>query len=429
MSEDAPGGSLPRGGESSGASFARELAQARPMVVAALSAHFGDLDAGEAAYAAACVALTQSGAKPESLAGWLITVGKRKGIDRLRQHGARQRADDGAMELAQMEEDDMANDWRNVIELPEPIEDERLRLIFICCHPALALEARAALALKVICGLAVPAIAELFVTSESTMFARITRAKAKIAGARVSFELPPRREWPERIKAVLLALELAYTSAYSDAARSRPGNEGGEMDDEVERLATILVDLLPDEPEVLALAALVALARSRETARLDAKGAMVPLSQQDTQVWDKSRIERARIWLDLAQKVEITGPYQIMAAIQLTHARRAFNPSVDWASIRKLYDALMILRPSATVALNRALALAEIEGSEAGLREIETLDDKLDKSRPFHVARARLLERLGRGGEAAAALKEALSRDPPTAERLYLENWLADVEA
>ncbi|MEL6542761.1 MAG: sigma factor-like helix-turn-helix DNA-binding protein, partial [Pseudomonadota bacterium] len=208
----------------SGASFARRLVEARPMVVAALASHLGDLDAAEEAFADACVALTESGAEPDHLAGWLITVGKRKAIDRIRKRDARQRADNAAKEIA---EGEMPSDWENVFQLPEAIPDERLRLIFICCHPALALEARAALALKVICGLDVPAIAELFLTSEATMFARITRAKAKIRDARVSFELPPRREWPERVEAVLLALELAYTSAYSDAGGSRAGNEGG----------------------------------------------------------------------------------------------------------------------------------------------------------------------------------------------------------
>ena len=415
MSGDAPVTCL-----ATDASFSRALSEARPMAIAALSAHFGDLDRAEDALAEALVALTQSGAAPDNLAGWLVTVGKRKGIDAIRKRDARQRADDGAMEIRDIQEGDMGN----VIELPDPISDERLRLIFICCHPALALEARAALALKVICGLPVPAIAELFLTSEATMFQRITRAKAKIAGAKVSFELPPRREWPERIEAVLLALELAYTSAYADAGHSRPGNEGGEMAGEVERLATMLVELLPNEPEVLGLAALVTLARSREAARVDTGGAMVPLSQQDIEFWDLGRIERARSWLDEAQKAERLGPYQVMASIQLTHARRVFGGPVDWTAILTLYDALMMVRPGPMVALNRALALAQVEGAEAGLDALEPLGDPgLAKTRPFHVARARLLEALGRDAEAREAVGQALLRDPPVAERLYLERW------
>ncbi|MEM7700371.1 MAG: DUF6596 domain-containing protein [Pseudomonadota bacterium] len=401
----------------SGASFARALAEARPIVVAALASHLSDLDGAEEAFADACVALTESGAKPDHLAGWLITVGKRKAIDRIRKRDARRRADDGAMEIAEGEMD-------NIIQLPEAIPDERLRLIFICCHPALALEARAALTLKMICGLDVPAIAELFLTSEATMFARITRAKAKIRDARVSFELPPRREWPERVGAVLLALELAYTSAYSDAGGSRAGNEGGELAEEVERLATMLAELLPDEPEVLGLAALVTLARSREAARVDAQGAMVPLSQQDTTRWDRARIDRARAWMDAASAHAKPGPYQVMAAIQLTHARRLFDGVVDWAAIATLYDALMIMRAGPIVALNRALAVAEIEGPEEGLAQVEAIEAKgLENARPFHVARARLLERMGRGEDALATLDAALKRDPPEAERLYLDKW------
>lgn len=402
------------------ADFARALNEARPVAMAALASHFGDLDLAEEAFADACEALTQSAARPERLAGWLIAVGKRKGVDRIRKRRAALRADRAALDIAASEEGDM----NTVVALPEAIPDERLRLLFICCHPALALEARAALALRIICGLPVPAIAELFLTSEATMFQRITRAKAKIAGARVSFELPPRREWPERIEAVLLALELAYTSAYADAGGARPANDGGELAREVERLATVLAELLPDEPEALGLAALVSLARSREAARVDASGAMVPLSQQETALWDTARIERARGWLDTAQAAARPGPCQVMAAIQLTHARRAFDGVVDWAAIVTLYDALMVLRPGPMVALNRALALAQLRGDEAGLRELEALDATgAASSRPFHVARARMLERLGKSAEACAALDAALELDPPRAERLYLERW------
>ncbi len=409
----------------SGASIARDLDDARPLVIAALSAHFGDLDLAEEALSDALVAFSESKAVPDHLAAWLITVGKRKGVDRIRKRDSRQRADDGAMEIAEIEEGEMGNVMGNVIQLPEAIPDERLRLLFICCHPALALEARAALALKVICGLPVPAIAELFLTSEATMFARITRAKSKIKDARVSFELPPRREWPERVDAVLLALELAYTSAYSDAGQSRTGNKGGEMAQEVERLAHMLSDLLPDEPEILGLAALITLARSREPARVNEKGAMVPLSQQDTSLWDMARTERARLWLDDAARAQQLGPYQIMAAIQLTHARRAFDGVVDWGAILKLYDALLALRPGPMVALNRALAFGEVHGAQAGLNALDGIEEaKLENVRSFHVARARLLERAGNRTHAIEALKTALNSDAPKAERLHLERWL-----
>ncbi|MEO0698594.1 MAG: DUF6596 domain-containing protein [Pseudomonadota bacterium] len=403
-----------------GAGFARDLAQARPMVVAALSAHLRDLDAAEEAFAEACAALSEADAVPDNLAGWLITVGKRKAIDAIRKRGAQQRAGESAAYLKHPEGGDMGE----VIELPEPIADERLRLIFICCHPALALDARAALALKVICGLPVSEIARLFLVPEPTMYQRITRAKAKIRDAGVSFELPPRKAWDERIEAVLLTLELAYTAAYQDAAGSRPGNEGGELAEEIERLAQILAALLPGEPEALGMAALVTLARSREGARVDAAGAMVPLSKQDTARWDLERVERARAWLDEAQSFERIGPYQIMAAIQLTQARRHFDGATDWRAILALYEALMMLRPGPIVALNRVLALAQVEGAARALEELEALDlGSMEAARPVLVARARLLEEAGRVDEALGFLNRALGSDPARAERMYLESW------
>ncbi|MEM1197386.1 MAG: DUF6596 domain-containing protein [Pseudomonadota bacterium] len=399
---------------------ARALAEARPIVMAALASHLRDLDAAEDAFAESCAALAETRAQPDNLAGWLITVGKRKAIDAIRKREAQARAATSAAYLEHPEGGEMGE----IIELPEPIADERLRLLFICCHPALALEARAALALKIICGLPVGEIARLFLTSEPTMFQRITRAKGKIRAARVSFELPPRRAWDERLGAVLLTLELAYTAAYQDAGGSRPGNENGAWADEVERLAGLLAELLPSEPEALGAAALVTLARSRKEARVDEDGAMVPLSQQNTLLWDRERIERARAWLEAASSFGRTGPYQAMAAIQLTHARRAFDGSVDWRVILTLYDALMALRPGPMVALNRLMALSEVEGPKTALAECEGLrEPTLEATRSFWAARAQLCERVGKVREALSSLDEALGRDPGTAERLYLERW------
>ncbi len=388
--------------------------------MAALAADLRDLDAAEDAFSEACIALTESEAQPEHLPGWLITAGKRKAIDAIRRREAQARAADNAAYLEYPEGGNMGE----VIELPEPIKDERLRLLFICCHPALALEARAALALKVICGLPVEDIARLFLASQPTMYQRITRAKTKIRDARASFELPPRKDWGERLEAVLLTLELAYTAAYQDAGRARPSNEGGELADEVERLACMLADPLAQEPEALGIAALVTLARSREEARVDSTGAMVPLSKQDAALWDRSRIERARKWLDEAARFEAPGPYQVMALIQLNHARRMFDSVVDWRAILTLYDALMVMRPGAMVALNRALAVAEVEGPERALAELETLEvEAIENARPYRVARAQLLERTGDVRAAHSELARALATDPPQAERLYLEAW------
>ncbi|ASJ92611.1 RNA polymerase subunit sigma-24 [Porphyrobacter sp. CACIAM 03H1] len=397
---------------------------ARPRVVAALAARFRDLDAAEEAFAdsaARCLALAEP---PRDVAAWLFVAARRRALDGLRKARSEARAADALAEVA---------DMTNVIPLPEAIPEERLRLLFICCHPALGAEVRAALALKVICGLPVAAIARLFVVSEPTMFQRITRAKAKVREAGIAFELPPRRHWPERLEAVLLALELAYTAAYSDAggelSAALPEDMDADLGGEVERLALLVAELLPQEPEALGLAALVMLARSRKGARLDGEGAMVPLSQQDTGRWNRSRIELAQTFMVRAGRLGRSGPYQVMAAIQLTHARRAFDGVVDWHAVLRLYDVLVVLRPSPMVAVNRALALAQVEGAEAGLAALAALPaDRLALARPFHVARADLLAKAGRAGEAVAALDAALALDPPRAERLWLEKWRAGLE-
>jgi RNA polymerase sigma-70 factor, ECF subfamily len=386
---------------------------ARPRVVAALAAQLRDLDAAEDAFAdaaASCLTLPEA---PRDVPAWLFVAAKRRALD-----GLRKRQSEARLVDALAQESDMAD----ILNLPEPIPDERLRLLFICCHPALAAEVRAPLALKVICGLPVPAIARLFVVSEPTMFQRITRAKAKVREAGIAFELPPRREWPERLGAVLLALELAFTAAYSDAGGELSAALEEDLGAEVERLALLVAELLPQEPEALGLAALVLLARSRAGARLDGAGAMVPLSRQDVAKWDYARIAQARAMMDAAARAGRSGPYQVMAAIQLTHARRAFDGVTDWAAVLALYEVLLALRPSPMVALSRALALAQVEGAGAGLAALEALPaERLALARPFHAARADLLAKVGRASEAVAALDAALALAPPRAERLWLE--------
>jgi RNA polymerase sigma-70 factor (ECF subfamily) len=385
---------------------------ARPRVVAALAAQLRDLDAAEEAFAEAAERCLSLADPPQDVAAWLFVAGKRRALNALRKQVAEVRSTEA---LAQV------SDMADILQLPDPIPDERLRLLFICCHPALGAEVRAALALKVICGLPVAAIARLFVVSEPAMFQRITRAKAKVREAGVAFELPPRRDWPERLGAVLLALELAFTAAYADAGGELSADLGEDLGAEVERLALLVAELLPQEPEALGLAAQVLLARSRKGARLDEEGAMVPLSQQDCAKWDFARIERARGLMEAAARAGRSGLCQVMAAIQLTHTRRAFDGVVDWHAVLRLYDVLIHLRPSPMVALSRALALAQVEGAEAGLAALDALPaERLALARPFHAARAELLARCGRPGEAAAALDAALALDPPRAERLWL---------
>lgn len=394
---------------------------ARPRVVAALAASLRDLDAAEDAFAEAaarCLALAEP---PRDVAAWLFVAARRRALDAIRKAAAEARGTEALVQVS---------DMADILPLPEPIPDERLRLLFICCHPALGPEVRAALALKVICGLPVAAIARLFVVSEPAMFQRITRAKAKVREAGIAFELPPRREWPERLGAVLLALELAFTAAYADAAGELSAEVGKDLGAEIERLALLVAELLPGEPEALGLAALVLLARSRAAARLDGEGAMVPLSQQDPALWDRARIERARGLMDRAAGLGRSGPCQVMAAIQLAHARRAWDGVTDWAAVLRLYEVLLALRPSPMVALSRALALAQVEGAAAGLAALEALPaERLALARPWHAARADLLARAGRTGEALAAFDAALALDPPRAERLHLERRRAELAA
>ncbi len=390
---------------------------ARPRVVAALAANLRDLDAAEEAFAEAAERALALPETPRDMAAWLFVAGKRRALDAVRKSAAEVRSSEALARVSEM---------ADILHLPEPIPDERLRLLFICCHPALGAEVRAALALKVICGLPTSRIAQLFVVSEPAMFQRITRAKAKVREAGIAFELPPRRDWPGRLEAVLLALELAFTAAYADAGGDLSAQVGEDLGAEIERLALLVAELLPEEPEALGLAALVVLARSRSGARLDEGGAMVPLSQQDVGRWDHARIEQARRLMEQAARAGRSGPCQVMAAIQLAHARRAFDGAVDWRAVLRLYDVLLALRPSPMVALSRALALAQVEGAGAGLTALEDLPaDRLALARPWHVARADLLARAGHAAQARAALDAALALDPPRAERLWLERWRA----
>ena len=388
------------------------IAAARPRVVAALAAQLRDLDLAEDAFAEAARALIESGAAPDRPQAWLYVTARRKAFDMRR----KRRAEARLLETMGAEPD-----MAEVLHLPDPIPDERLRLIFICCHPALATEARAALALRVVCGLPVAEIARVFVMTEPAMYQRITRAKAKIREARIAFELPPRRLWQERIEAVLLTLELAYTAAYQDAA----GERDGELAAEIDRLAAMLAELLPGEPEILSFAALVALARSREQARVDARGAMVPLSRQDTALWDCAAIMRAQDLLERVNRVGGGGAMRLMAAIQLAHARRLFDGTVDWPAIVALYDALLAVRPDPVVAINRAAALARAESPAAGLAALDDIPGRrLARFRPYHAVRAELLAQAGQREAAGDSLRAALSLDPPGAERLYLEDRL-----
>ena len=300
------------------------------------------------------------------------------------------------------------------------IPDERLRLIFVCCHPALSRDARVALTLRMVCALTTEEIAQAFLVSATTMAQRIVRAKSKIAEARIPFEIPGRDAWPARLDSVLSTLEVAYASAHADAAGA--GHNAG-FATEILELTRVLVELLPDQDEALALAALVRYAEARRPARLDDTGAMAPLSEQDPAQWNRPLIDQAEDYLRRAADLGPSGPRTLQAAIHSAWcARRTVMDPLPWRIVLSLYDALLMLRDDPIVRLNRAVALAEIDGPEAALSDVDALDGALLADfPPYHAVRADLLARLGRRAEARAAYDAVMSLPAPPAEQLWLE--------
>ncbi|MDP3745827.1 MAG: RNA polymerase sigma factor [Phenylobacterium sp.] len=397
----------------------RAITAARARVVAALAARLRDLDLAEDAFAEACAAaLTAWAAEaPRDPAAWLWRVALRKAFDPGRRVAVRERASHDPPAPAPTPED-------LLMAADEPVPDERLRLIFVCCHPAIAVDARAALTLKIVCGLSTERLARAFLMAEPAMLQRITRAKRKIRDAGVPFEVPRREAWPERLEAVLATLEIAYAQAYEDAALAA---DGAPFAQEVLRLSGLLAELMPDEPEVLGLAALVRYAEARRPARLDAAGAMVGLPEQDVGLWRGDLIAVGARLLDRAANLRRTGPRQILAAIHGAHLSRRETGITPWTDILMLYDALLVVRPDAVTSVNRAVAVGEAKGAAAGLEALSAIADRarLTGWLPYQAARAALCARAGRSAEAAEAYRAALDLSPAPAERLYLERRLA----
>lgn len=390
----------------------RQIAAARPRVVAALAGRLRDLDLAEDSFseAAASALGVWPTQPPRDPAAWVWRAGLRKALDAKRRMAVRAAAPNQAPDPPPTPEEAM-------MATEEPIPDERLKLIFVCCHPALAPESRAALTLKVVCGLSTERLARAFFTAEPTMLQRITRAKRKIAGAGVPFAAPDREAWPERLEAVLATLEIAYAQAYEDAALAE---EAAGFAIEVMRLSGLLVELMPDESEVLGLAALVRFAEARRPARLDDAGAMVPPGEQDMSLWRRDLITEGGRLLDRAASFRRSGPRQILAAIHATHCGRIETGRTDWRAIAALYDVLADVRPHASTRVNRAVAIGEAEGPAAGLAELGAIPG-LGRWLPYHAALAGLAARAGRKDTALAAYDAALTLEPAPAERAYLE--------
>lgn len=390
-------------------------------MIAALAARFRDLDLAEEAFGDACVKAAQAwpADPPREPAAWLFRVAERAALDRLRRRAVRDRLAPPEPELEPTPEEAMMAD-------DLAIPDERLRLIFVCCHPAIHPEARAALTLKLVCGLSTGEIARSFLASEATLAQRLVRAKRKIALAGIGFEVPGPDAWADRLDAVLSTIEIAYAHAHADGAGS--GRHAGYAQEMLAITAT-LAAMLPTEPEVLALAATVRFAEARRPARTDAAGVMIPLSEQDPACWDRVLIADGRSHFARAAAIGVQSPRAMTALIHAEWcARASLDEPPPWRNILTIYDALLALRDDPITRLNRAVALAEVAGREVALEEVDALDAAgLANFLPYHAVRAGLLYRLGLNAAACDAYDAALALEPGTAERRWLEQRRREV--
>ncbi|WP_436532201.1 RNA polymerase sigma factor [Actinoplanes sp. HUAS TT8] len=393
--------------------IARAHQQEWARVVAALTRRFGDLDIAEESAAEAFATAVErwpADGVPPNPGAWLTTTANRKAIDRLRREAKR---DDKHREALIVYDN----------EPPEPIgavEDERLRLVFTCCHPALAPEARVALTLRMVAGLTVPEIARAFLVRETAMEQRITRAKAKIRAARIPYRVPSEEDLPVRVDGVLAVLFLVFNEGYlTTSSGADPVRH--DLTAEAIRLTRLVRRLMPGDGEVAGLLALMLLTDARRAARLSAGGELVVLGEQDRGAWDTALIAeghglvRERLAAGVAP-----GRYQILAAINAVHTSARDVRDTDWSQVVALYDQLVRLDPSPIVALNRAVAVAELDGPEVALAVVDRIADRLDGYHIFHATRADLLRRLGRSAESRAAYDRAIALTANSAEAAHL---------
>ncbi|MGX9427487.1 MULTISPECIES: RNA polymerase sigma factor [Bradyrhizobium] len=404
------------------------LTSARPQAVGALLRYFRDLDRAEEAYQNACLRALKSwpqNGPPRDPAAWLIMVGRNVGIDDIRRSRKQEALPDDDQAISDLDDAEDA--------LAERLDgshyrDDILRLLFICCHPDLPPTQQIALALRIVSGLSVKQIARAFLVSEAAMEQRITRAKARVAEAKVPFEAPGAAERSERLASVAAMIYLIFNEGYSasgDTAEIR-----SPLCEEAIRLARLLLRLFQSEPEIMGLTALLLLQHARAAARFDADGAVILLEDQDRRLWNQTLIAEGLALIDKAMRHRRSGPYQVQAAISALHARAEKPEDTDWIQIDLLYGALEIMQPSPVVTLNRAVAVSKVRGPEAALEMIDPLAQRLQNYFHFYGVRGAFLMQLGRNDEARVAFDRAIALANTTAEaahiRMHLDRLIRD---